>query len=160
MTAWVHRSSHPIACGRGNEKAALTVLGECRHNFPRLRRATIDCMVRRLVLCLLIALLPLQGTHASIGLLQHASGDVLHWAAHDRAVDHHHGADGSVHHDDSDDSKRHVMQLDVCHGVAVPRGAIRPAFLPAWAQAPATFHSPFASDPVLKGLERPPRALG
>lgn len=116
--------------------------------------------MRRLILLLLIALLPLQSLHAAVGLLQHAQGDTHHWVDHEKAVAHHHHDDGSVHHDDSDDSKRHVIQVDACHSAAVPAKAIRSMAHPVWAQAPPPFHPPFISDPFLEGRKRPPHTLG
>ena len=116
--------------------------------------------MRRLVLVLLIALLPLQSLHAAAGLLQHAQGDTQHWVDHEQAVAHHHHDDGSVHHDDSDDSKRHVSQVDTCHSPAVPARTVGLMSHPVWAQAPPAFQSFFISDPFLEGRKRPPHTLG
>lgn len=115
--------------------------------------------MRRLVLLLLIALLPLQSLHAAVGLVQPVGGDTQHWVDHQWGVSHHHHDDGSVHHDDSDESKRHVSPVDACHSPAAPARSVGAMSLPVWAQAPPVFRAPFISDPFLQGPKRPPQAL-
>lgn len=118
-------------------------------------------MMRRLVLALVIALLPLQTLQAAVAPWLHAGGDPTHRLDHEHAVAHHHHDDASVHHDDSDESARHLASAEAWLVVAVPAspGARAPAF-PAWAQAPPPFRLPFLPDPFLDGLARPPRARG
>jgi hypothetical protein len=123
--------------------------------------------VRRwFVFVLAIALLPWQvAGWASSALSDDNGAERRHMAAHWSGEAHHHhdahaGAGDGLHHDDSDESLRHVLQTDAHLNVL----AVVPA-LPNW-QSPSPYDSlPEMVEslpgpaPFLEGLRRPPRSL-
>ncbi|MGZ8293730.1 MAG: hypothetical protein ACXWVG_11855 [Telluria sp.] len=66
--------------------------------------------MRRLICILLLLCLPLQSFAMHGGALAFGSdADLVHDAAHDDRIEHHHDTDGSIHFDDSDESAQHVQ---------------------------------------------------
>jgi hypothetical protein len=93
---------------------------------------------------------------AGNGLLLHADDGLAHAVLHLEQSSHHHHDDGSVHEDDSDQSKRHVQADSALGEVALPlfhvtpdRAPVHRARLPLGSTEPADFY--------LSGTTRPPR---
>jgi hypothetical protein len=81
---------------------------------------------------------------------------LLHELEHDHGIEHHHDEDGSVHYDDSDESKEHVQHhcASPCHFLLT--GMTSPVVNPGGqGEAPRSAQS-FVPDPDLEDPERPP----
>lgn len=115
-------------------------------------------MLRRLILWLMIALMPLQGLRAAEHMLELPLAE--HWVDHELRVAHHHHDDGTVHHDDSASSHEHVGEHLGCHGCALPQ-AVLPLKLPMLPEArPDAPPAEGRADPYLAPPPRPPHTAG
>ncbi|MCW7541917.1 hypothetical protein OOT46_29395 [Aquabacterium sp. A7-Y] len=116
-------------------------------------------MSRWLAVVLMLVLLPWQSVAtAAEALWDVHGGDMSHAVAHWIDEAHHHHDDGSVHEDDSQESRQHV-QLDT----PLSNAPVLPA-VPAWSPALLADESPPSLSvtvppaPFLEGLRRPPRS--
>lgn len=113
--------------------------------------------MRRILTILLMLCLPLQTLAMQCERVLAADMTMLaHVIEHDNRVLHHHGDDGSVHYDDSDESAKHVLD----HSCSPqPAGMLPPMRMPV----PVEFVSvappeavPFVPDPLPDLPLRPP----
>lgn len=117
--------------------------------------------VRTRLIALLLVLMNVWQVASAAGLPQFlaAQGEALeHALMHWQGEAHHHGSDGHIHTDDSEDSFAHMM-ADCClhhFGVIAARAVVALEPVPQHvAQAAQTVPPP----PYLDGLRRPPRSL-
>jgi hypothetical protein len=82
--------------------------------------------------------------------------DLEHAALHWQEEGHHHHDDGSVHVDDSQASKFHVLADHLTSATALPP-AVSHHFAPIASSRPSGLHDPRVPDRFLDGLLRPPR---
>lgn len=116
-------------------------------------------MIRRFVLWLLIALLPLQGVRAADHWVE-AQVDAQHWVEHEHGVSHHHDDDGTVHHDDSDASQEHMGDHVGGQLNGLPQ-VIATLALPLLPHGPPAANAlTVRPDPFLDKPPRPPHSLG
>ena len=114
-------------------------------------------MRRRLALLLLLIsafaqTLAIGGHAQALGDIEQAAHAVLHW----QEQPHHHHDDGSISHDDSDESVQHLV-ADGCLGGAAVMPASMPLFIPSAMERPFAGNEPAPPWPYLDGLRRPPR---
>jgi hypothetical protein len=111
----------------------------------------------RLICILLMLLLPLQGFAMQVGV--RAQGEVsslAHEIEHAEGVSHHHDADGSVHYDDSEESKTHLSDSSA---VQVQPGIPAVVVLPLPSAVTGTAVrgvTAFLPEPVPERPQRPP----
>ena len=123
-------------------------------------------MRRWFAFVLAIALLPWQAaTWASSTLSDDDVAERRHMAAHWSGEPHHHhdahaSADEGLHHDDSDESLRHLLQTDAHLNVLAVVPALQDWQAPSpYDSPPEMLESPPGPAPFLEGLRRPPRSL-
>lgn len=118
-------------------------------------------MLRRYLALLLMLLVPLQAYSAVAGVGLHGSdADLQHLADHELGVAHHHHDDGSIQHDNSDESLQHLSQhagylsfAAIAHNVQLP-------VMPGCGSDLAYIEPPPIKQTVLDSLFRPPRTFG
>lgn len=117
--------------------------------------------MRRIVTILLIAMMPFQTIWAASGM-GHGIGefDMRHLADHAAGVDHHHGVDGSVHYDESDQSSQHMKHHAGCLSWVAILSDTPLQLPPQAAQAAIIVETPPLVQAFLDTLFRPPRNLG
>ncbi|AKJ29447.1 hypothetical protein [Caldimonas brevitalea] len=116
-------------------------------------------MIRRwLAVVLMVVLLPWHSAAtAAEALWDEHGGELSHAVAHWIDEAHHHHDDGSLHQDDSQESRQHV-QLDT----QLNNAPVLPA-VATWIATPLADESPpllaalVPPEPFLEGLRRPPR---
>jgi len=118
--------------------------------------------LRRIVHILLLFCLPLYGFAMQSGA-QHAYGaaTLAHVFEHEEGIQHHHDDDGSIHYDDSEESREHAQDHSSCSQPATcsfPRPTAPPEQLSSDVTIDADQPAP---EPFLDGPRKPPRhALG
>jgi hypothetical protein len=113
--------------------------------------------VRRLLCYLLICFLPLHSFAMQVGTMTPGQlVSIVHELDHASGVQHHHGDDGTVHYDHSDESAEHVSDQSAAHqppGLPVPT---MPAMLVAPSLPDFDDVTQFVPDPAPDGPLRPP----
>ena len=112
--------------------------------------------MRRLLCLLLMLCLPLQSFALQWEHVIAGDTTLVHEIEHDEHVQHHHGDDGSVHYDNSDESAKHV-QDHTCSpqpaAIQLPSQAVLPAQLISILRPDGPAAMP---DPLLDCPHRPP----
>lgn len=133
-------------------------------------------MMRRFILWLFMALLPLQvalaachgataatsGHAAVVDLGQEHSDERFshHWLDHEHGEPHHHHDDGSVHHADDQESQEHMGDHLGCQLTAMPHMGADLAVERLPDVAPCGHIAAWRPDPFLHEPARPPHAIG
>lgn len=93
------------------------------------------------------------------GVIAHAGEGLAHAVLHWEKGPHHHHDDGSLHEEDSDQSRTHLIaDCALCVAALIPSPATPvPPAVPARSRSSA---SPEVTPPVLDGPRRPPRFAG
>lgn len=106
-------------------------------------------------------LVPLQAYSAVAGMWGHAGkADLQHLADHENGVAHHHDDDGSIQHDNSDESLQHLSQHAGCLSFAAIATNVQLPALPVCARGVSYIEPPPIKQTVLDDLFRPPRSFG